>query len=60
MALRRRPPVFLADRVVVLSKGHVLDDIKVDLPRPRKWDVLNQDPEFQRLSTLVLDKVRSA
>lgn len=27
--------VFLANRVVVLSKGRVLDQIKVDLPRPR-------------------------
>lgn len=27
--------VFLANRVVVLSKGRVLDQIKIDLPRPR-------------------------
>ena len=52
--------VFLADRVIVLSKGRVLDDIAVDLPRPRKWDALNADPQFQRLTGLVLEKVRSA
>lgn len=52
--------VFLADRVIVLSKGRVLDDITVDLPRPRKWDALNADPQFQRLTGLVLEKVRSA
>ena len=52
--------VFLADRVVVLSKGHVLDDIRIDLPRPRKWDALNADPQFQRLTGLVLEKVRAA
>lgn len=52
--------VFLADRVVVLTKGRVLDEIKVGLPRPRKWDDANKDPEFQRLSAYVLEKVRAA
>ena len=52
--------VFLADRVVVLTKGRVLDEIKVGLPRPRKWDDANKDPEFQRLSAQVLEKVRAA
>lgn len=52
--------VFLADRVVVLSKGRVMDDIAINLTRPRKWDALNQDPEFLRLSALVLEKVRAA
>ncbi|MDX2201539.1 MAG: ABC transporter ATP-binding protein [Hyphomicrobiaceae bacterium] len=52
--------VFLADRVVVLSKGRVLEEIAVALPRPRKWDDVNKDPEFQRLSAHVLEKVRAA
>jgi NitT/TauT family transport system ATP-binding protein len=52
--------VFLADRVVVLTKGRVLDEIKVGLPRPRRWDDMNKDPEFQRLSASVLEKVRAA
>ncbi len=52
--------VFLANRVVVLSKGRVLDDIAVDLPRPRSWDALNEDPEFKALSNRVLQLVRSA
>src|SRR4051794_33537817 len=52
--------VFLANRVVVLSKGRVLDQIQVDLPRPRVWDHLMQDETFKRLSAQVLQMVRSA
>ncbi|TKT70134.1 ABC transporter ATP-binding protein [Afipia massiliensis] len=52
--------VFLANRVVVLSKGRVLDQIKVDLPRPRIWDDLIEDDTFKKLSAQVLHMVRSA
>ncbi|MBI0385685.1 hypothetical protein JBE27_57810 [Streptomyces albiflaviniger] len=52
--------VFLANRVVVLSKGRVLDQIKVDLPRPLVWDELMEDETFKRLSAQVLQMVRAA
>jgi NitT/TauT family transport system ATP-binding protein len=52
--------VFLADRVVVLSKGCLLQEIDVLLPRPRAWDVLNDDPAFKTLSGRVLQLVRAA
>ncbi len=52
--------VFLADRVVVLSKGRVLRDIPVTLPRPRVWDEVTEQDEFKRLSAEVLQMVRSA
>lgn len=52
--------VFLANRVVVLSKGTVLDEIPVPLPHPRKWDALVEDDAFKSLSARVLAKVRSA
>ncbi len=52
--------VFLADRVVVLSKGTVLDEIVIDLPRPRVWDTLIEDDAFKTLSARVLQKVRAA
>lgn len=52
--------VFLANRVVVLSKGRVLDQIKIDLPRPRAWDDLIEDDTFKKLSAQVLHMVRSA
>ena len=42
--------VFLANRVVVLSKGRVLDQVEVALPRPRVWDDLIEDETFKRLS----------
>jgi NitT/TauT family transport system ATP-binding protein len=52
--------VFLANRVVVLSKGRVLDEIAVDLPRPRSWDALHDHDQFKALTSRVLQLVRSA
>ena len=52
--------VFLANRVVVLSKGRVLDEVEVALPRPRVWDALIEDADFKRLTSQVLQMVRSA
>lgn len=52
--------VFLADRVVVLSKGRVQDDMPISLPRPRVWDQLMEDDTFKSLSAQVLQKVRAA
>jgi NitT/TauT family transport system ATP-binding protein len=52
--------VFLADRVVVLSKGRVLEDMPIQLQRPRVWDQLIEDDTFKGLSAQVLSKVRSA
>src|SRR6186713_1636746 len=52
--------VFLADRVVALSKGRVLGDIGVDLPRPRSWTTLHEDTRFKELTGRVLQLVRSA
>ena len=52
--------VFLADRVVVLSKGRVMADLNVDLPRPRVWDDLIEQADFKRISAEVLQLVRTA
>ena len=52
--------VFLANRVVVLSHGSVLDDIPIDLPRPRAWDALIEDAAFKSLAARVLQRVRAA
>jgi NitT/TauT family transport system ATP-binding protein len=52
--------VFLANRVVVLSKGRVLEDVEVPLPRPRRWDALVESDDFKSLSNKVLQLVRSA
>ena len=52
--------VFLANRVVVLSKGTVLADVPVPLPRPRTWHDLIEDEGFKSLSAQVLQLVRSA
>jgi NitT/TauT family transport system ATP-binding protein len=52
--------VFLGNRVVVLSKGRVLEDVEVPLPRPRRWDALVESDAFKSLSNKVLQLVRSA
>jgi NitT/TauT family transport system ATP-binding protein len=53
--------VFLADRVIVLSKGGlVLKELEVALPRPRVWDRLIEDAAFKALTGQVLQLVRSA
>ena len=55
-----REAVFLANRVVVLSEGRVLEEIRVDLPRPRSWDALHEDEQFKEVTGRVLQLVRSA
>ncbi len=52
--------VFLANRVIVLSKGQILDEVDIALPRPRVWDKLHEDAAFKSLSGKVLQLVRSA
>lgn len=52
--------VFLADRVIVVSKGQVLREIDIPIPRPRAWDTVSEQDDFKRLSSEVLQMVRSA
>jgi NitT/TauT family transport system ATP-binding protein len=52
--------VFLANRVVVLSKGRVLGELPVPLPRPRVWDRLIENAGFKACAAQVLGMVRSA
>jgi len=52
--------VFLANRVVVMSQGRVLEEIEVPLAHPRRWDVLVEDDAFKSLSARVLQRVRTA
>ena len=52
--------VFLANRVVVLSKGRVLRELDIPLPRPRRWDSIVESDGFKTLSAQVLQLVRSA
>ncbi|MCZ0734304.1 ABC transporter ATP-binding protein [Phreatobacter sp. AB_2022a] len=52
--------VFLASRVIVLSRGTVKAEVEIDLPRPRTWDSLAHDNGFKDLSAEILGLVRTA
>lgn len=51
--------IFLADRVVVLASrpGLVKRDMAIDLPRPRRFDLVTQ-PEFMDIKRLILSDIR--
>ncbi|MBI2201647.1 MAG: ABC transporter ATP-binding protein [Armatimonadetes bacterium] len=53
--------VFLANRVVVLTPrpGHVREIVGVELPRPRTWQELIEDPGYKGLAARVLSLVRA-
>ena len=48
--------VFLADRVIVMAKGEVIDDVMVDLSRPRGL-YSRKSQEFARLAGRLLDQI---
>ncbi|MCS6779254.1 MAG: ABC transporter ATP-binding protein [Geminicoccaceae bacterium] len=52
--------VFLADRVLVLSKGRLREELPVPIPRPRRWAPLVEDDAFKGLVGRVLQAVRAA
>ena len=51
--------VFLADRVIVMAPrpGRVDTIVKVDLPRPRVWAQMENDPLFNELKGEILKRV---
>jgi NitT/TauT family transport system ATP-binding protein len=51
--------VYVSDRVVVMTNrpGRIKTEIKVDLPRPRSYDVVSS-PEFAELQGRVLQAIR--
>ena len=53
--------VYLADRVVVLSArpGRVVDDVAVDLPRPRSFAMTSSE-RFGVLKNRIWEHIRSA
>ena len=50
---------FLSDRVVVLkaSPGEIIADIRVDLPRERRWTDISQNRNFNDLRSRLLNEV---
>jgi NitT/TauT family transport system ATP-binding protein len=48
--------VFLSDRVIVFSgrPGRVLEEVRVGIDRPRRWDAVGKDPRFTELRDRLL------
>jgi NitT/TauT family transport system ATP-binding protein len=49
--------IALADRVVLLGDGQVLDDIRVDIDRPRDLTHIAGDPRYQQLYLRLTDRL---
>jgi NitT/TauT family transport system ATP-binding protein len=49
--------IALADRVVLLGDGQVLDDIRVDIDRPRNLTHITGDPRYQELYGRLTDRL---
>ena len=47
---------FVADRIIMIEKGHIIEELKVDIPRPRPVEVRNS-PEFHAISDYLLGKL---
>ncbi|ADO43724.1 ABC transporter ATP-binding protein [Ketogulonicigenium vulgare] len=50
--------VTLADRVVVMGAGRVLETVDIDLPRPREGEALRADPRYIELRTYLWSRIR--
>lgn len=52
--------VFLSDRVLIMSAapGRIIEDLKVDLPRPRSTD-MTATPEYMKARQFCLDTIRT-
>ena len=47
---------FVADRIIMIEKGKIVEELKVDIKRPRPIEVRNT-PEFHAISDYLLGKL---
>lgn len=47
---------FVADRIILIEKGEIIEEIKVDIPRPRPINI-RKSPQFHRISDHLLSKL---
>lgn len=50
--------LLLADRVIVMGAGTILEDIEIGLPRPRAVDAARQDPQYGALRARLWARIR--
>jgi NitT/TauT family transport system ATP-binding protein len=41
--------ILLADRIIVLADGRIVDEMEIDIPRPRDADTLVLEDAYRRL-----------
>jgi NitT/TauT family transport system ATP-binding protein len=41
--------ILLADRVLMLADGRVVDEVEIDIPRPRRAETIVEEPSFSHL-----------
>ena len=53
--------IMLSDRGIVMSSrpGRIIDDIRIDLPRPRSVSALQKDPAYHRLYSQIWTKLEA-
>lgn len=49
---------FVADRIILIEKGEIIEELKVDIPRPRPIEI-RKTPEFHRITDHLLSKLLS-
>jgi NitT/TauT family transport system ATP-binding protein len=50
--------IALADRVVLLGSGQVLEDFRVEIDRPRDLAAITADPRYQELHRRLRERLR--
>lgn len=50
--------LLLADRIVVMGAGGILDDVEIDFPRPRRIATIQQLPDYAALRTHLWSQIR--
>jgi NitT/TauT family transport system ATP-binding protein len=51
--------ILLADRILMMSNGRIVDEAVVNVPRPRNAETIVQDPEYLKLHQRLIATLHS-